>query len=231
MREGVIGISVTNLGDATVDIEGAEYRSNALREPAEADGTSIAAGATRTLRAVLTEPTCNERPPDDVVRVTLADGTDIELEPGDPYGQIATLTDRACALAAVQAVASLSWSPLERGEGTATLTLTLTPVGAGELQLQSVAATPLFVLVDADGTQRAEQPLDAVVSQPIGARDISFTITPGRCDAHAIAEDKQGTIFRFALLIDDEPMQVDLAVDDALRADLLTFAAETCGLA
>jgi hypothetical protein len=55
-------------------------------------------------------------------------------------------------------------------------------------------------------------------------------VTPIRCDAHAIAEDKVGTLFDLVARVDGREVVVPLARSQEVAGDLLAFAAATCGL-
>ncbi len=54
---------------------------------------------------------------------------------------------------------------------------------------------------------------------------------PGRCDAHAVAEDKIGTILPFEIETSDGRQgQLGLAANDTLRAELYDYYSARCGL-
>ncbi|SDH84747.1 hypothetical protein [Agrococcus jejuensis] len=235
VRDGVVGIVVTNESDVDVVVDHAEYRSSALVEPlVGGDDSSIPAGATRALRGELPTPTCDDGPIVDEVVVVLDDGTEVTLDPGDPYDQIPTLTEAPCTRLDVEAVVDVEWLPIEVPEpalgADATVSIRLTPTGAGELAVQSVDATVLLAVVDAAGERATTVPLGATITADGDAQTIAFTVRPGRCDAHAIAEDKQGTIFVFQVMVDGEPRTLQLPSDDATRDALLGYAAASCGL-
>jgi hypothetical protein len=232
---GVVGIVVTNESDRDIVVDHAEYRSSALVEPlVGGDGSSIPAGASRALRGELPAPTCDDGPLDDEVVVVLDDGTEVRVDPGDPYGQIPTLTEAPCTRLDVEAVATLAWLPIEVPAqvlgSDATVRLEMTPTGAGTLELVSVASTVLLSMVDAADARATSTPIGIAVAPGEPAQTASFVLQPGRCDAHAIAEDKQGTIFVFEVLLDGEPRTLHLPSDDVTRDALLAYAAASCGL-
>ena len=158
----------------------------------------------------------------------LDDDTEVRFDPGDPYDPIATLADAACTPLAVEAVADEVPDPVLSADTTVALRLTST--GAGTLEVLSVESTVLLALVDAAGERTTSVPIDVVVAPDGDAQAIAFTVRPTRCDAHAIAEDKQGTIFVFQVVLDGEPRTLQLPSDDATRADLLDYVAASCGL-
>lgn len=235
VRDGLVGIVVTNESDAEVVVDHAEYRSSALVEPlVGGDDDTIPAGASRALRGELPAPTCDGAAIVDEVVVVLDDGTEVRLDPGDPYDQIATLTDAPCTRLAVEAVADVAWLPIAVPDpaldADATVAVRLSPTGEGTLEVLSVESTVLLALVDEAGERTTSVPIDVVVAPDGDAQTIAFTVRPGRCDAHAIAEDKQGTIFVFQVVLDGEPRTLQLPSDDATRADLLDYVAASCGL-
>lgn len=235
VRDGIVGIVVTNESDVDIVVDHAEYRSSALVEPLiGGDDEAIPAGASRALRGELPTPTCDGAPIVDEVVVVLDDGTEVLLDPGDPYDQIATLTEAPCTRIAVAAVADVAWSPLEVPDpplgADATVALRLTPTGAGTLEVLSVESTVLLAVVDAAGRRATSVPVGVTVAPGGDAQRIAVTVRPGRCDAHAIAEDKQGTIFVFRIVLDGEPRTLRLPSDDAMRAALLDYVAASCGL-
>ena len=61
---------------------------------------------------------------------------------------------------------------------------------------------------------------------------IKLAVRPARCDAHALADDKRGTILPFAVATGDgREGRLELPAGDALKADLYAYYAERCGLA
>ncbi|QCR18744.1 hypothetical protein [Agrococcus sp. SGAir0287] len=235
VRDGVVAIVVTNDSDEEVVVDHAEYRSSALVEPlVGGDDSTIPAGASRALRGTLPQPTCATGPIVDEVVVVLADGTEVRLDPGDPYDQIPTLTDAPCTRLAVERVVDVAWLPIAVPDpalgADATVSLRLTPTGDGALEVRSVEPTVLLALVDAAGQRTTEVPLDVTIEPDGGAQTIAFAVRPGRCDAHAIAEDKQGTIFVFQVVLDGVERTLQLPSDDATRDALLAYVAASCGL-
>ena len=57
-------------------------------------------------------------------------------------------------------------------------------------------------------------------------------ITPSRCDAHALAEDKVGTLFPVHLVAPGLPEDASfhLPISDRVRGDLRSFFAPHCGI-
>jgi hypothetical protein len=54
-------------------------------------------------------------------------------------------------------------------------------------------------------------------------------VRPARCDPHAVAEDKVGTLLPVELEVGGATGVVKVAAPPALRADLYRFVAVACG--
>ena len=118
------------------------------------------------------------------------------------------------------------------GRPVAEIDLMLTPTGAaGSVTLGSTSSTTLLTPVNADGADAAE----VVISREVAGVDTPSTVTleyaPNRCDAHAIAEDKRGTIIPISVTTSDGLSgRIYLASSLELRGALYDFVRKTCGL-
>ena len=54
-------------------------------------------------------------------------------------------------------------------------------------------------------------------------------LEPFRCDAHAVQEDKRGTIFTTDVTVGGENGQIELAAPPDMRAEILNAVADYCG--
>ena len=98
--------------------------------------------------------------------------------------------------------------------------------GDGTLLLDRVSSTTLL------GNETGQ---DWPLAVDVAAGDAPFTIElavrPARCDAHALADDKRGTILPFAVETGDgRAGRLDVPSGNALKADLYEYIAERCGL-
>lgn len=66
---------------------------------------------------------------------------------------------------------------------------------------------------------------------PLTLGATTVPLVPARCDAHAVQEDKRGTVFGVVVEIDGTEASFDLAADPDLRGRLLTWVADWCGYA
>lgn len=236
VASGHIELRVTNEGKAALEVARAVYESSRWSAPMErAEGDAVPPGASRNLRLQLPEPTCEEGPLEHRAMLELADGRAVEGAPGDPLGQLESIDDAACALRAFEReVASVRWlDPVipADGSGPATVRLELDPVageGAAGGTVVEVGPTVLLAPADASGNRIESLPVGIALEPGGGASVVEVPLTPGRCDAHAIAEDKQGTIFRVRVSIGGAPAELLLPSPDAQRDALLAWVVARC---
>lgn len=236
VASGHIELRVTNEGETELVVARAVYESSRWSAPMErAEGDAVPPGASRNLRLQLPEPTCDAGPLEHRALLELADGRVIEGAPGDPLGQLESIDDAACALRSFEReVATVRWlEPVipADGSGPAVVRLAFVPAageGAAGGTVDEVGATVLLAPVDASG-DRIESLHVGLTLEPGGEPAVvEVPLTPGRCDAHAIAEDKQGTIFRIRASVGGEPVDLLLPSPDAQRDALLAWVVARC---
>lgn len=237
VASGHLELRVTNESDAALTVVRATYESSRWAEPmVREDEAQIPSGLRRNLRLELPEPTCDAAPVEHRATLELSDGTVLEAEPEDPLGQLERLDAPACDLQRFEEqIAALSWLPPRipaDGGGPAVLRLEVAPVeqpGAQRGTLETVTATTLLTPVDASGERLELLPLDLPIARGDGTTVVEVPLEPGRCDLHAIAEDKQGTIFRVLGELDGAPIELVLVSPRAQREALLDWVVARCG--
>jgi hypothetical protein len=150
----------------------------------------------------------------------------------DVYGSVALLADRDCAEATLTAAADVTvGAPRVVGRGRASvlrLPVTLSPTGRSTgVRFAGFESTVLF-------RQTADSPADVSVAldadSPATTQQLS--VVPSRCDPHALAEDKVGTLFgvrvRGTGLDDDAAYYLPLTREQ--RSAFFDFFATHCGL-
>lgn len=167
------------------------------------------------------------------LRYRLGDGpVTVSTGPADDiYGAIGLIADRDCAQTTLAEAADVTvGAPTVDGEGLESvlrLPVTLAPTGASSgVRFAGFESTVLF-------RQTADSPAD--VSVPLDAGDPTTTqelsVVPTRCDPHALAEDKVGTLFgvrvRGTGLSDDATFYLPLTQDQ--RTALHDFFGTHCG--
>ncbi|MAM55582.1 MAG: hypothetical protein CMH35_12295, partial [Microbacterium sp.] len=127
----------------------------------------------------------------------IADGTSrtVALPIADPLGFAGPLHERECraeALAAAADIAFTGFSPSPSGEP-ALLRMEIVPVGDGDAEVTAVQQTNLLTFGDA--TVDGVLPIGGLVQPGKEPTTLDLPVVPTRCDAHAVQEDKRGTIF------------------------------------
>jgi hypothetical protein len=152
----------------------------------------------------------------------------------DRYGAVGLLLDRDCAEETLAQAATLEvGEPQVVGEGRSSrfrLPVTLRATGERpEVRFEGFEGTVLFTVTE----PRRLYPRARAVAMTTGTEyDVVLAVAPTRCDPHALAEDKVGTLF---------PMHVGapvlsrhaafyLPLSDETRADLRGFFGPHCGL-
>ncbi len=149
----------------------------------------------------------------------------------DRYGAFGLFLDRDCAQATLDSAASVDvGAPAVVGDRSAAvlhLPVTITPSGRGDggAALLGFDDTVLFRLLPDSVPSRAI---------PLGADDppvsLVLQIVPARCDPHALAEDKVGTLFPIRLRARGLPEGAApyLPLDDDQRAALRRYVPIAC---
>ncbi|MEQ1735026.1 MAG: hypothetical protein ABL886_01185 [Rhodoglobus sp.] len=238
--ERQLELKVTNGTDATITVTAAELDSTRFATPALWDRPQdIPSGSARDLRVQLGAPACGDTVARDevVLHFTLADGTSGTSRLAiDDVSAIDTISAEDCLAEAVGAIATirvskfLAWQP--DAHAAASLDITVTPTGsAGTLSVTESSATVLLSLIDSTGAPVFTQPESVVVSAGSAPGVIRLQVIPARCDPHAVAEDKRGTIFPLRVHTSDGLAgQIAVPVSDAVRSELYAYYGDYCGL-
>ncbi|MFN4001463.1 hypothetical protein [Microcella sp.] len=239
---GGMQLSVRNDGPVPLTIVGTRLESPALQQPIVRERTTvIGPGLTRDLALTLTPAACpagDPDPPQAVLVVQLIDGStaEVAVPTVDRIGQWAEWVAAECFAAAVAERVQLTvrHDPARDDGALIGLLLDIAPrSGAGEagVELVSLSDTVLFGLVQSsDGRRVTRAPLPTGTGDGAAAVSIPILLTPARCDAHALADDKQGTLFRIDVVLDGVPGTVTIAADSATRAGLYDAFRRACEL-
>jgi hypothetical protein len=152
----------------------------------------------------------------------------------DLYGSVGQLMDRDCAEQTFDEAARLE---LGRHEvvGTGRGSRFLLPVSiraTGERPEVAFAGFESTVLFTVAGTPGLFPDVEPLRLEAGATYEEVLEITPSRCDAHALAEDKVGTLFPVHLLAPGLPEDASfhLPIPDEVRGDLRAFFAPHCGI-
>jgi hypothetical protein len=202
----------------------------------------------RDLPMTLSAPRCPEdgevrgpiEPPEAVLVIPLSDGFSDELRmpTTDRNGQWSEWITAACFADRVGRFVELSVRSVRGDAQTISLELVARPTRPTAvdgsfpvIQLDAVAGTVLLGTVDSGGLPVASIPLDIQISaHPSPALDIVRTLRfrPNRCDAHALADDKQGTLFRVTVTVAGHQSVVTVAADPPTKDAIYSEIARVC---
>lgn len=201
-----IEMQVRNDGDVPVTVERAQLVSTRLTGfPVWEQPVEIPAGSAVDLKVELPDALCGGAAADEV-RLTV-EGREVTLPAADTLGQMARYQEADCFRQDVDRAATLRLIGLD-GD-------LLRIEARGDVTLGELGTTTLF---------RPADPMALAEGAPVRLR-------PNRCDAHALADDKQGTYFPLAVTLrDGRSGSYRLAAGPALRAQLYRLYARKCGL-
>ncbi|MDQ4137784.1 MAG: hypothetical protein M3116_02905, partial [Actinomycetota bacterium] len=235
---GRLQLRVTNESDHELRIRTATLESTALAAPAVWEkGTTLPAGATRDLPVRFPGASCADAEPETVVRVeadTPAGPVTVEVTPTDPNERMPLLTETDCFAQEVAAVARVSLPSVHADDPAEPARLEVRAESAGgnrTLRITSLESTVLFNALDAAGTPTTSGAVDLELRPTQAEATALVPLVPNRCDAHALAEDKVGTLFVLAAEVEGgRSGTLTLAASDALRAELYDYFTRACGL-
>lgn len=233
-----IQLSVTNEGDVALTIVGLVLDSPAFASPIERDrSTTIPAGSTRDLALTLPAPGCagGATMPEAALTVALDTGETgvVRVTTTDRLGQWEVWHAEACFAAAVADHATLEVRRAPALDDLAAGVIGLEIVAtAHEARVTLVALddTVLFAVDAATGPPARLTVLPLEITLNKGeVRIVPVRLSAARCDPHAIAEDKQGTLFALELDLGTDRGVTTIAADDATRAQLYDAFSALCG--
>ncbi|QGG41485.1 hypothetical protein [Aeromicrobium yanjiei] len=149
---------------------------------------------------------------------------------GDPYGNAAYFVDRDCAQLTLEKAATVTvGDPVvsnQDGRPVLRTPITLAPTGrVTGVRLTGFRSTPLF-------RQAGRTTLDVALGPGDPPTTVEMSVVPARCDPHALAEDKVGTLFGIG--VDgpglSENASYFLPLTRAQRTAFFTFFRSSCGM-
>ncbi|GAA1060933.1 hypothetical protein [Agromyces bracchium] len=235
--QGRLVVHLENTGEP-VTVTSLSVSSPALEPGMDRDEPfDLGTGDAIDIRLDLTGSVCDGDPSAVSIdlRVVAADGTEREgsIEPDDPFDTMARIADADCLAESVAAVAAIELPERLRTMGTgadqrAWIDVTVAPVASGDgtLSIDGVTATTLI------GNEEGQDwPLGIDVAAGDAPVEAALAVRPARCDAHALADDKRGTILPFTVATGDgREGRLEVASGAELKADLYRYYAERCGL-
>ncbi|MFS0703155.1 hypothetical protein AB6N23_01400 [Cellulomonas sp. 179-A 9B4 NHS] len=240
----VVELRVRNAGPVDVRVVEGRLTTATTGAPAVTDRVrDVRGGATRSLRAALAPPVCPDgaagataSDPEAVVELDVVDaagraGT-VRLTPADGSDELRRIHGEDCAARAVASGLALTLDETlaTRREGdtlVADLVLRVRAVPGGpHVRVHEVGGTTLLRPAGALGAWAVA--VDSAAPPPDGR--VVLPVVPARCDLHAIAEDKRGTVLGVRAVVDGVPQpETYVAASPALRAALHAFVLDACG--
>lgn len=225
-----VQLRVTNTSPVATTLTAASFSSPVLDGPAEWDATrptTLAAGRTVDLPVLLPAIRCTDASGVPEATVT-ADGATTTVTLSDDLDFLHRASATACDRAELASVVRVTATGAAVGpDGSITLRLAVEPSQSGEGTAELVALRGTVLLRFAAG---AAAPLGVSVSARDAPSVVEVAVVPQRCDAHAIAEDKVGTLFDLVARVDGREIVVPLERSKDVADALLVLTAQVCGL-
>lgn len=226
-----VQLRVTNTSTSSATVTAASLFSPVLEVPADWDAerpTTLAPGRTVDLPVLLPAVRCVDAAAAAAEGTLTIDGTPTMVSVVDALHVLARLSATACDRDDLASVVRVTASGAESGpDGSIVLHLAVEPARTGEGSAELVALRGTVLLRFASGS---EAPLDVTVAAGDAPSRIDVTVVPQRCDAHAIAEDKVGTLFDLVARVDEREVVIPLHRSKDVADALLVLTARACGL-
>ncbi|MCR2826120.1 hypothetical protein [Microbacterium sp. zg.Y909] len=225
----VVNASDEDLRIARVELRDDWFAGAVVRERE----STVPAGRTVDLRITLPPSACEGEPDAADRRSTLViatrEGAKFRVAADDPLRFVAGLHARECLAHDVAAVTALSWggfTPSPPGSP-ATLRLDIAPAGGAQpLRIVEVRPTNLLQF----GAESTDPfPVALAVDGTGEAASVDVPLMPLRCDAHAVQEDKRGTVFTLAVETASGEGLIEVPADEEERGRILSWVADWCG--
>ncbi|MDI2033690.1 hypothetical protein PJL15_00790 [Paenarthrobacter nitroguajacolicus] len=146
----------------------------------------------------------------------------------DPFGVLTRNAAELCIATEAAAVATMALDPgLEVAPDgqTAVVRLVITPAGQGgaaeSLILESIDETTLLAQSPSD-----RWPRNVTVGRE--RQELRLTIRPARCDPHAVAEDKVGTLLPLRIKLGERQGLIKVPASNDLRGRIYDFVTAAC---
>ena len=149
-------------------------------------------------------------------------------EAADPFGVLTRNASELCIATEAAAVATMVLDPelkVAADGRTAVVRLIITPTaqvgGPERLTIESIDETTLLA-------QSPSDPWPTNVTVGTVKQELQLTIRPARCDPHAVAEDKVGTLLPLRITLGDRQGLIKVAASNDLRGRIYDFVTAAC---
>jgi hypothetical protein len=244
----IIAIQLTNTTAGAVTVLAAGLTSplyaGTIEWPADPGGIELPPGQTKILRAQLRAPACG------LQTAGPGEGTGVDLQladaggtkpaatvpAADPYGVLARNNAEMCLAQAAAAVAGIRLEPeleVSADAHSAVLRLVITPrstpgaVNPGSTGTLTINWIEGTTLIDEDPA--APWPRSVSVLAGGASQHFRLGIRPARCDPHAIADDKVGTLLPLRVSAGGRDGVLKVDAGALLRGRIYEFVSAACG--
>lgn len=236
-------VRITNGTETPFTVTSLAFSSPDFAEPAaypKAPST-VRPGGVLDLPVALPDAVCGAADGDPTVELRFEHGPGhpgtATVVPDDRLQQLDDINERDCLGSAIAAVATIS-EPDEisiepvAGRLVAFVDLAIAPTGAsGSFIIHSVDDTVLFGLFDPDSpTPATSLPLELTVDADDPPTTLTIPLVPGRCDAHATAEDKRGTLLPLRVEVGEFSGIHYFALSDDRKGELYSYLGRACDI-
>ncbi|WP_258073952.1 hypothetical protein [Arthrobacter sp. Y81] len=242
----IIEIQLSNTSSVRVTVLAADVSSTLF--PAGAawqagpEGTEVPPGQTKSLPARLPAPSCQSPAEDAGARTVPAEATvsvrqgsktsTVQMVAADPFGVLARNYEELCLARDAGSVAVFRLAPdleVAADARTAVVRLTVTPNEAGtgtirELTIERIDGTTLLA-----APPDSPWPSGVRVAAGTGPAEFRLRVRPARCDPHAVAEDKVGTLLPLLVNVGGREGTLKVAAGPALKGQIHDFVTAACG--
>lgn len=240
LQIAVANESADDLTITSAELESAQFAGSAAWS-SRPGGTLVRTGTTVDLPVSLPEAACAQPHPVATVRLgfrTASGDRGIAVLPAlDRYERLPAMRAEECLGEAVGGVARLTIDAPIRVDDSGTRPIAFVPVaytptgGTGSVTVVAVERTVLLALPDAAGATTPRLPLELRIDAGDAPGEFEIPIVPGRCDPHAIAEDKQGTVLVLEVTVSTgETGRIRIPASAPTRTSIYDYVAATCGM-
>ncbi|WP_310208057.1 hypothetical protein [Paenarthrobacter nitroguajacolicus] len=231
-------IQLTNTTDSSLTVTSAQLGSSLFEGTISWDsGESLVLPPRqpKSLPAALPSAACGPGAAADVVTASVTysqagqDPVESRTKASDPFGVLGRNAGELCLAAEVADIATLALDPaleVAADGSTAVVRLIATPSSTGgserTLIIESIDETTLLAQVPTD-----PWPRDTAIGTA-GSRELPLRIRPARCDPHAVAEDKVGTLLPLRVRVGEREGLVKVAAPAELRGRIYDFVTAAC---
>ena len=224
----MLSVTTTNRGDSPVVVERVQLLARGfVAVPSRTVDVVLQPGERVDVPAAYGRARCGGTLPEgaDAARMLLRSGgerSELVVPLSTEGGLLPRLQASECALAAVRDAVELSLAPAwvrrgDRLEGTLVLTRR-----AGDEPVRVLEAGGHIVF-----TVRGTLPVE--LGPGVERLVVPLSVTPTRCDGHALSQNSRGAVFPFVVAVGDgEAVQAPAVAGPALQAQLQELASDVC---